>query len=152
MKTIKVLMMAALTILSVSVFAQEKAGKKDTLKHSKLYTCAIHDSIAIKKPGNCPVCGMKMERSTKEHMKAEVTKNYSCPMHLDITYDKPGKCTKCGMDLTLSAKEKMKMEVVKTYSCPMKCEGDKTYDKEGKCPKCGMTLKAIKEDDPNHKH
>jgi transcription initiation factor IIE alpha subunit len=152
MKTIKVLMMAALTILSVSVFAQEKAGKKDTLKHSKLYTCAIHDSIAIKKPGNCPVCGMKMERSTKEHMKAEVTKNYSCPMHLDITDDKPGKCTKCGMDLTLSAKEKMKMEVVKTYSCPMKCEGDKTYDKEGKCPKCGMTLKAIKEDDPNHKH
>src|SRR5687768_1307499 len=100
MKTIKMLMMAALTILCVSVFAQEKAGKKDTLKHAKFYTCAMHDSVAMKKPGNCPVCGMKLQRSKKEQMKAEVTKNYSCPMHVDVTSDGPGKCTKCGMDLT----------------------------------------------------
>jgi uncharacterized paraquat-inducible protein A len=145
MKKYLMLMMAALTILSVTVFAQEKAGKKDTLKHTKLYTCAMHDSIAMKKPGNCPVCGMKLERSKKEQMKAEVTKNYSCPMHADITSDSPGKCTKCGMNLTLSAKEKMKMEVVKAYSCPMKCEGNKTYDKAGKCPTCGMDLKPAKE-------
>ena len=152
MKAIKMLMMAALTILSVTVFAQEKAGKKDTLKHTKLYTCAKHDSIAMKKPGNCPVCGMKLERSKKEQMKAEVTKNYSCPMHADVTSNKPGKCAKCNMDLTLSSKEKMKMEVVKAYSCPMKCEGDKTYVQAGKCPKCGMNLKETKTEDPNHKH
>ena len=90
-------MMAALTIMSVSVFAQEKAGKRDTLKHTKLYTCLMHDSIAMKKPGNCPVCGMKLERSPKEQMKAEVVKNYSCPMHADVVSNKPGKCTKCGM-------------------------------------------------------
>ncbi len=54
MKSVKMLMMAALTIMSVSVFAQEKAGKRDTLKHTKLYTCSMHDSIAMKKPGNCP--------------------------------------------------------------------------------------------------
>ena len=151
MKTIKMLMMAALTILSVSVFAQGKAGKKDTLNHTKFYTCVMHDSIAMKKPGNCPVCGMKLERSKKEQMKTEVTKNYSCPMHADVTSASPGKCTKCGMNLTLSAKEKMKAEVVKAYSCPMKCEGDKTYDKAGKCPKCGMDLTEKKED-PNHNH
>ena len=133
-------MMAALTIMSVSVFAQEKAGKRDTLKHTKLYTCSMHDSIAMKKPGNCPVCGMKLERSPKEQMKADVVSN------------KPGKCTKCGMDLNLSPKEKMKMEVVKAYACPMKCEGDKTYDKAGKCPKCGMDLKEKKEDHSNHQH
>jgi transcription initiation factor IIE alpha subunit len=151
MKTIKMLMMVALTILSVSVFAQEKAGKKDTQKHTKFYTCAMHDSVAMKKPGNCPVCGMKLERSKKEQMKAEVTKNYSCPIHAEVTNDSPGKCTKCGMNLTLSAKEKMKMDVVKAYSCPMKCEGDKTYDNAGKCPKCGMDLKEKKEDS-NHKN
>lgn len=152
MKAIKMLMMAAFTIMSVTVFAQEKAGKKDTLKHTTLYTCAMHDSVAMKKPGNCPVCGMKLERSKKEQMKAEVTKNYSCPMHADVTSNKPGKCTKCNMDLTLSSKEKMKMEVVKAYSCPMKCEGDKTYAQAGKCPKCGMNLKETKTEDPNHKH
>ncbi|HMT97381.1 MAG TPA: heavy metal-binding domain-containing protein [Ferruginibacter sp.] len=152
MKSVKMLMMAALTIMSVSVFAQEKAGKRDTLKHTKLYTCSMHDSIAMKKPGNCPVCGMKLERSPKEQMKAEVVKNYSCPMHADVVSNKPGKCTKCGMDLNLSPKEKMKMEVVKAYACPMKCEGDKTYDKAGKCPKCGMDLKEKKEDHSNHQH
>ena len=145
------LMMAALTILSVSLFAQEKAGKKNTGKGVTLYTCVTHDTVAMKKPGNCPVCGMKLERSKKEQMKAEVTKNYSCPMHADVTSESAGKCTKCGMNLTLSAKEKMKAEVVKAYSCPMKCEGDKTYDKTGKCPRCAMDLMEKKED-PNHKH
>jgi transcription initiation factor IIE alpha subunit len=150
MKTIKILMMAVLTILSVSVFAQEKAGKKDTLQHTKLYTCTMHDSVAMKKPGNCPVCGMKLKRSKKEQMKADVMKNYSCPMHADVTSDSPGKCSKCGMSLTASAKEKMKMEVVKAYACPMKCEADKTYDKPGKCPTCGMALKEKKDDHSNH--
>lgn len=152
MKAIKMLMMAALTILSVSVFAQEKAGKKDTLQHVKFYTCPTHDTVAMKKPGNCPVCGMKLNLSKKEQMKAEITKNYSCPIHLDISSDKPGKCTKCNMDLTLSPKEKMKMEVVKVFSCPMKCEGDKTYAKAGKCPKCGMNLTETKKENHNHKH
>lgn len=150
MKTIKILVVVALTILSVSLFAQEKAGKKDTLQHIKLYTCTMHDSVSMKKPGNCPVCGMKLERSKKEQMKAEVTKSYSCPMHADVTSNSPDKCSKCGMNLTLSAKEKMKTEVVKAYACPMKCEGDKTYDKAGKCPTCGMALKEKNENHSNH--
>ena len=36
MKKAIMLMIAALTISSISVFAQEKAGKKDTAKHVKL--------------------------------------------------------------------------------------------------------------------
>lgn len=150
MKSFKMLMMAALTILSVSVFAQEKAGKKDTRKHATLYTCPMHDTVAMKKPGNCPICGMKLERSKKEQMKAEVTKNYSCPMHLEVSSDKPGKCPKCGMDLTLSPKEKMKIATVNGYSCPM--HPDVTSDKPGKCPKCGMDLKEKKAGQPNHQH
>lgn len=145
-------MMATLTIMTVSLSAQEKAGKKDTLKHIQLYTCNIHDTVAAKKAGNCPVCGMKLERSKKQQMKAEVTKNYTCPMHLNVTSDKPGKCTQCGMDLALSPKEKMKVDVMNGYACPMKCEGDKTYDKPGKCPKCGMNLKEKKEDHSKHDH
>jgi transcription initiation factor IIE alpha subunit len=138
MKTFHLLLMAVFTIVSVNIFAQEKAGKKDKGPHPTLYTCPMHDSVAAKKPGNCPVCGMKLELSKKEQMKKDVTKSYSCPMHTDVTSDKPGKCPKCGMDLNKSKKEQMKMEVMKTYSCPMHPEV--TSEKPGKCSKCGMDL------------
>ena len=147
MKKLIVLLTA---IITVSATFAQKAGKKDTLRHLTLYTCSMHDTVAAKKPGNCPVCGMKLHLSKKEQMKMDVTKSYSCPMHLQEVSDKPGKCSKCGMDLVLTAKEKMKAEVAHSYACPMKCEGDKTYDKEGKCPKCGMALKEVKHTEAHH--
>jgi hypothetical protein len=143
MKPIKLLMMAVLTITSLIAFSQEKAGRKDTTQHIKLYTCPMHDSLAIKEPGNCPICGMKLQLSKKEQMKIEVTKAYSCPMHLEEKSDKPGKCSKCGMNLILSPKEQMKTDVMNNYTCPM--HNDVKSDKAGKCPKCGMTLTKIKQ-------
>ena len=147
------LMMAALTIMTLTAFSQEKARKKDTTTHTSLFSCPMHPDVKMDKAGKCPVCGMELVLSPKEKMKRDVTKNYTCPVHADIISKKAGKCPRCGKDLTLSPKEKMKMEVVKAYSCPMKCEGDKTYDKPGKCPKCGMSLKEkIQEDHSDHKH
>ena len=142
MKSLKMLLFAAFTLMSFTTFSQEKAGKKDTTQHVKLYTCPMHDSVAMKKPGNCPVCGMKLQLSAKEQMKKDVTKTYSCPMHMDVTSDKPGKCSKCGMSLTLSTKEKMKVEVTNNYTCPM--HPDVKSDKAGKCPYCGMNLTEVK--------
>lgn len=152
MKPIRMLMMAALTILTVSVFAQDSTMHKMKTHKQKVekvrYSCPMHQGKTSKKPGKCNQCGMDMKKNEKAILV------YSCPMKCegDKTYDKPGKCTKCNMDLTASPKEKMKMEVVKAYSCPMKCEGDKTYTKVGKCPKCGMDLKEKKEDHSNHQH
>src|SRR5688572_32755117 len=57
MKKIMMLMIAALTISSVSVFAQEKAGKNDTTKHTVLYTCSMHPDVKMDKAGKCPKCG-----------------------------------------------------------------------------------------------
>ncbi len=131
------LMMAALTIFSLTLFAQ-KAGKKDNTKHLTIYTCPMHDSIAAKKPGNCPICGMALQLSKKEQMKRDVTKNYSCPTHLTEVSDKPGQCSKCGQSLVLSPKEKMKMGVMNNNICPM--HGGVIADKSGKCPYCGMEL------------
>lgn len=139
MKTLNILLMAVFSILALTASAQNKAGKKDNTKHTKIYTCPMHDTVAAKKPGNCPVCGMNLELSKKEQMKTEVTKSYSCPMHAEVSSDKPGTCSKCGMKLTLSAKEKMKTEVMNQYSCPM--HADVTGNKPGKCSKCGMDLK-----------
>jgi len=146
MNSIKLLMMAVLSILSVSVSAQDttnnrtKAHKQKTEKVK--YSCPMHPGMMSKKPGKCSECGMDLKKIEK------VTVVYSCPMKCegDKTYDKPGKCPKCGMNL----KENVKATVA--YSCPMKCEGDKTYDKAGKCPKCGMDLKEKKDEHSGHHH
>ena len=145
------LLLAAITFISLTASSQEKAGKKDPTQHVKLYSCPMHDTVAMKKPGNCPVCGMKLQLSAKEQMKRDVAKTYSCPMHIDIQSDKPGNCSKCGMSLTLSPKEKMKAEVMRLYSCPM--HPDQTCDKPCKCPKCGMNMGEKKiEKDSTHQH
>jgi transcription initiation factor IIE alpha subunit len=142
MKSLKMLFVAAFTLISIASFSQEKAGKKDTIQHFTIYTCPMHDSIAIKKPGNCPICGMNLQLSAKEQMKKDVTNTYSCSVHMAVTSDKQGKCSKCGMSLTLSPKEKMKVEVMNNYTCPM--HPDVNSDKVGKCPNCGMNLTEIK--------
>lgn len=156
MKAIKMMMMAALTILSVAVFAQDSTAKKMKAPKHKMekmkYSCPMHADVVSDKPGKCTKCAMDLTKSEKEKMKMKVMKTYVCPMHLDVTSDKPGKCSKCGMDM----KEKEMKETA--FACPMKCEGDKTYAKEGKCPKCGMDLKEVKkkaekkDDHSGHQH
>ena len=64
-------MIAALTIGSVSVYAQEKAGKKDTTQHAVLYACPMHPDVKMDKPGKCTKCGMdltekKVEKSNNQ--------------------------------------------------------------------------------------
>ena len=137
------LMIAALTISSVYVFAQEKAGKKDTSQHIVLYSCSMHPDVNIDKAGKCPKCGMELSLSKKEDMKAAVTKNYTCPVHADVISANSGKCPECGKKLMLSKKEEMKAEVVKLYTCKM--HPDVTSDKEGKCSKCGMDMTMKKD-------
>jgi len=143
MKKFMMLMIAALTISSVSVFAQEKAGKKDTIQHTVLYTCTMHPDVTSDKPGKCPKCGMDLSLSKKEEMKKQVTKTYICPVHIDVVSDKSGKCPQCGKKLSLSSKEQMKTEVMKQYICPM--HPDVASDKPGKCSKCGMDLTMKKQ-------
>ncbi len=138
MKNYMMLLIAALTISSVSVFAQEKAGKKDTTQHVALYSCPMHPDVKMDKPGKCPQCGMDLSLSKKEEMKKQVTKTYTCPAHADVVSDKSGKCPVCGKKLTLSKKEQMKVEVMKSYCCAM--HPDVASDKPGKCPKCGMEM------------
>lgn len=146
MKKIMMLLIAALTMSSVSLTAQEKAGKKDTTQHTVLYTCSMHPDVKMDKPGKCSKCGMELSLSKKEEMKITTTKNYICPVHADVISTSTGKCPKCGKKLALSKKEEMKADVVKQYTCPM--HPDVTGDKAGKCPKCGMELTEKKADNP----
>jgi uncharacterized paraquat-inducible protein A len=137
MKTMFILV-TVFFISSSCIFAQNKAGIKDTAIHINLYVCPTHPGIVTDKSGNCPICGMELHLSQKEILKTQVTKAYVCPIHADVVSDKPGKCPKCGTQLNLSLKEKMKGEMAGLYTCRM--HPDVTSDKPGKCPKCGMAL------------
>src|SRR6516162_711178 len=49
-------------------------------------------------PGNCPKCGMRLERNLAYQAPAGKT-IYTCPMHPQIEQDHPGQCPICGMTL-----------------------------------------------------
>ena len=130
--------MMSLLAASSFVFAQTKAGKADTAQHAAYYTCPMHPDVVSLQAGKCPKCGMDLNLTSKEQMKAGVTKSYTCPVHLDVVSHNPGKCPQCGRKMNLSSKEQMKAEVAKVYTCPM--HPDVALDKDGVCPKCGKEL------------
>lgn len=133
-----IIAVVAFLVAAPAIFAQTKAGKIDTTKHTSFYVCPRHSQITSPTPGKCPICGMELTLSGKEQMKASITKNYSCPQHVEITSHDPGKCPKCGRKLERSPKEQMTAQAVKLYTCPM--HPDVALDKDGVCPKCGSTL------------
>ena len=70
------------------------------------YFCPMCPGVESDKPGDCPKCGMALERNPA--WKAAAKTIYTCPMHPEIEQDHPGECPKCGMALepkTLTASE-----------------------------------------------
>ncbi len=61
------------------------------------YFCPMCPGVESDKPGDCPKCGMRLERNPA--FKAGSSKLWTCPMHPEIQQDHPGQCPKCGMDL-----------------------------------------------------
>jgi Heavy metal binding domain len=138
MKSIKVLMMALFTIISIGTFAQQKTTpdtKNTKAKTSQVkYACPMHPEETSDKPGKCSKCKMDLTE----------VKQYSCPMHPEETSTKPGKCTKCKMEL-----KEVKQED-KVYTCPM--HPDESSNKPGKCSKCKMDLVEKKDDHSGNNH
>jgi len=66
----------------------EKAGE---------YACPMHPEVKQNKQGDCPRCGMKLERAGPWHPESKT--QYTCPMHPEIIRDEPGDCPICGMAL-----------------------------------------------------
>jgi len=71
------------------------------------YTCPMHPEIHQDHPGNCPKCGMRLEKEIEAL--PTIKTQYTCPMHPEIIRDEPGDCPICGMHLepiTVQAEEK----------------------------------------------
>ena len=61
------------------------------------YTCPMHPEVVSDTPGDCPKCGMSLERVGPPVNSSKTV--YTCPMHPEIEQDSPGDCPKCGMPL-----------------------------------------------------
>ncbi len=61
------------------------------------YFCPMCPGVESDEPGDCPKCGMALERNPAWKPAAKVS--YTCPMHPEIEQDHPGDCPKCGMAL-----------------------------------------------------
>ena len=75
--------------------SQSRAEVKTTQQGE--YTCPMHPEIKQAGPGDCPKCGMALERSNAP-APAKHTE-YTCPMHPQIVRNAPGSCPICGMAL-----------------------------------------------------
>ncbi|OQZ02279.1 MAG: hypothetical protein B6D34_11580 [Candidatus Brocadia sp. UTAMX1] len=97
------------------------------------YVCPM-ECYSSKEPGNCPVCGMKLEKkATVKALGKKLT--CICPQEWDPKAA-PKSCPMCGMLLKKSmtitlpnGEEKHKF----VYMCPMACM---TSEKPGECPDC----------------
>ncbi|MBR9804831.1 YHS domain-containing protein, partial [bacterium] len=63
------------------------------------YICPMCPGIASDQPGDCPKCGMSLERNPAYQQSSQQKTIYTCPMHPEIEQDGPGDCPICGMDL-----------------------------------------------------
>jgi Cu+-exporting ATPase len=63
------------------------------------YFCPMCPGVESNRPGDCPKCGMALERNPLWVAPAGGKTIYTCPMHPEIEQDHPGDCPKCGMPL-----------------------------------------------------
>src|SRR5580698_1913444 len=70
-------------------------GDAKAVAHAAYY-CPMCEGVESDRPGDCPKCGMALERNPAYTAAKTI---YTCPMHPQIEQDHPGACPICGMAL-----------------------------------------------------
>jgi len=118
------------TLLLAACGAAPRAGAR--------YQCPMHPTFITDKPGDCPICGMRLVPVEQKAAPTTVPL-YVCPMHPEVTSDRPGRCSECGMRLVPAGFKGDYPRQHKTYTCPMHPEF-LTDDPDERCPVCGMAV------------
>lgn len=86
---------------SHSDHADHHHGVGDMAKSSAntKYFCPMCSGVESDTAGDCPKCGMALERNPAWQPPASGKVIYTCPMHPEVQQDHPGNCPKCGMAL-----------------------------------------------------
>ncbi|MFI5165504.1 MAG: efflux RND transporter periplasmic adaptor subunit [Thermoanaerobaculales bacterium] len=128
-----VLAIAAALILVGVVAGCGKSPQADVRYH-----CPMHPTFISDKPGDCPICGMRLI-PIEEKAAPTTVPAFTCPMHPEVTSDRPGRCSKCGMKLVPAGSTGDYPKEHKTYTCPVHPEFV-TDDPNDRCPKCGRQV------------
>ncbi len=78
---------------------QDEATPEARRSSTATYVCPMCPGVVSDEPGDCPKCGMGLERNPTFRDSSANKTIYTCPMHPQIEQDQPGTCPICGMDL-----------------------------------------------------
>jgi Cu(I)/Ag(I) efflux system membrane fusion protein len=102
-----VVLLAGAGLVSWSASSRNNSGHHRGV--SAKYYCPMHPQVISDKPGDCPICHMRLvssdskapqaEHQQKSTAQAKGPKQYYCPMHPQVVSDKPGECPICHMRL-----------------------------------------------------
>jgi len=123
-RTILILLLAFAVPLT-AVSACSKSSQQATRYH-----CPMHPTYVSDKPGDCPICGMRL-------VPIEDKKGSEVPA-------KPGAATRAHAHPTDSGQAELGHQV---WTCPM--DPEVVSDKPGRCPKCRMALERKAPTEPS---
>lgn len=108
MRSFILIALTPLLLLGLGVAGCSKSGHEAHAPAQK-YHCPMHPTYVSDKPGDCPICNMKLvpikddgpaaPAAASAAKSAAKPGQYTCPMHPEVVSDTPGQCPKCGMDL-----------------------------------------------------
>lgn len=80
---------------------ERSPAKTEAPPAKDVYYCPMHPLQKSDKPGNCPICSMKLVKMEHENHASPAADagEYYCPMHPQQRSDKPGNCPICSMKL-----------------------------------------------------
>jgi hypothetical protein len=102
-----------LGVIVITAFAAVmsiKANPAQAVDKKAVYYCPMHPSYTSDRPGDCPICNMKLVKKDKEHKKSDICYLHKCP------HAREGK--PCPMLIVAKEGEKVECPMCKTQVAP----------------------------------